>query len=111
MPSTAAISRCVHPSARIRRATATLLGSGTMRHRASTSVPAEISLFQAIEQIRGRVHLTVVIDLLVASRPDHRAVLEREPIDGVLEVLLLHQHALERLRVEAEGGAAFESLL
>ena len=40
-----------------------------------------------------------------------RAVLEREHVGRVLQVLLLHQHALERLRVEAERGAALQALL
>src|SRR5580692_2195069 len=52
-----------------------------------------------------------VLDLLVATHFDHRAVLERELVERVLQVLFLHQHALKRFRIEAEGGAALQALL
>src|SRR6478735_6621810 len=39
------------------------------------------------------------------------AVLQREYVLGVLEVVFLHQHALEGLGVEPERGAALQSLL
>ena len=54
--------------------------------------------------------LAVVLDLLVALDLDFRAILQHEPIAGIRQILLLHQHALERLGVEAEGGAALELL-
>ena len=57
------------------------------------------------------MHLAVIFDVLIPARFNDRAIIEREPVDGVLEVLFFHQHALERLGVEAEGGAALESLL
>src|SRR3989440_709011 len=64
-----------------------------------------------IKQIRRGVELAVVIDLLIAACLHDRAVLERELIDRVLEVLLFHEYALERFRVEAEGRAALQPLL
>src|SRR6202045_2807832 len=64
-----------------------------------------------VKQICRRVDLAVVIDLLIATHFDHRAVLERELVERVLQVLFLHQHALERFRIEAEGGAALQPLL
>src|SRR5580698_4175581 len=70
-----------------------------------------VAFFQRIVEIRGGMHLAVVFDLLVAPRLDLRAVLQREHVDGVLEIILFHQHALERLRIEAERGAALQSLL
>src|SRR5204863_2024528 len=78
-------------------------------HRASHA--PVIPVLDRIKQIRRGVELAVVIDLLIAACLHDRAVLERELIDRVLEVLLLHQHALERFRVEAEGGAALKPLL
>src|SRR3984957_19917409 len=54
-----------------------------------------VAFFQGIEQIRSRVHLAVVFDLLIAASFDFRAVLQREHIGGVLEVCFLDQHALE----------------
>src|SRR3546814_1465704 len=52
----------------------------------------------------------VVFDRLVARDFHHGAVVELEAVGGVGKVGLLHQHALEGGRVEAEGGAALEAL-
>ena len=57
------------------------------------------------------MHFTVVLDLLIASRLDFRAVLQREHIGRVLEVVFLDQHALEGFRIEAECRAALEALV
>src|SRR6266403_130542 len=70
-----------------------------------------VPVLDRIEQIGGGVDLAVVIDLLIATHFDHRPVLERELVERVLQVLFLHQHALERFRIEAEGGAALQALL
>src|SRR6478735_1488620 len=72
---------------------------------------AVVAFLQRIEEIRGGVLLAVVFDLLVASHFDFRAVLQREYVLGVLEVVFLHQHALEGLGVEPERGAALQPLL
>src|SRR3546814_18478142 len=52
-----------------------------------------------------------VFDLLVARDFHHGAVVELEAVGGVGKVGFLDQHALEGSRVEAEGGAALQSLL
>src|ERR1700730_10329794 len=65
-----------------------------------------IAFLQGVKQISGAMLVAVVFDLLVAARTDLGAVLEREHVSRVLQILLLHQHALERLGVEAEGSAA-----
>src|SRR5690606_37849881 len=70
-----------------------------------------IALFEGVEQVGGGVQLAVVLDLLVALDLDHAAVLQLEPVQGVRQVLLLDQHALEGGRVEAERGAALQALL
>src|SRR5690606_24955735 len=70
-----------------------------------------VAFLQRVEQIGGGVHLAVVLDLLVALRLDDGAVLERELVGRVLEILLLHEHALERLGVEAERRAPLQALL
>src|ERR1700686_3241402 len=77
----------------------------------SASHAPVVPVLDRIEQIGGGVDLAVVIDLLVATHFDHRAVLERELVERVLQVLFLHQHALKRFRIEAEGGAALQALL
>src|SRR5690606_30096752 len=76
-----------------------------------TSELAVIAFLEGIEQVGGGVGLAVVLDLLVALDLHHRAVLQLEAVQGVLQVLLLDQHALEGGRVEAERGAALEFLL
>src|SRR5690606_13573568 len=81
-----------------------------LRRRRSSEF-AVVALFERIEQIGGGVQLAVVLDLLVAARLDDGAVLEREAVGGALQILLLHEHALERLGVEAERGAALQPLL
>src|SRR6202140_2584859 len=77
----------------------------------SASHAPVVPVLDRIEQIGGGVNLAVVVDLLVATHFDHRPVLERELVERVLQVLLLHQHALERFRIEAEGGATLQALL
>src|SRR5882762_8920763 len=77
----------------------------------SASHAPVVPVLDRIEQIGGGVDLAVVVDLLVATHFDHRAVLERELVERVLQVLFLHQHALKRFRIEAEGGAALQPLL
>ena len=57
------------------------------------------------------MRFAVVLDLFVALEFDRRTVFERKRIDGVLQVLLLHEYALERFRIEAERRAAFQALL
>src|SRR5579883_872868 len=65
-----------------------------------------VAFLEGVEEIGGGMHFAVVLDLLVAPHLHLAAVLQREHVGRVLEVVLLDQHALERLRVEAEGGAA-----
>src|SRR5205085_1981555 len=72
---------------------------------------AVITFLECVVEIRGGVLLTVVLDLLVALHRDLGAVLEREHVGRVLEVVFLHEHALERFRVEAEGRATLQILL
>src|SRR6202040_4233543 len=61
-----------------------------------------IAFFQGIEQIRRGVHFAVVLDLLIAARLDFRAVLQREYVGGVLEIVFLDQNTLECFRIEAK---------
>src|SRR5579871_584797 len=70
-----------------------------------------IAFLERVEQVRGRVLLAVVFDFLVAARLDLGAVIHREHVGRVLEVLFLHENALVRLRVEAEGRAALQPLV
>src|SRR5690606_27732043 len=88
-----------------------VIASRLRRLSGAASELAVVAFLQRVEQVRGGVHLTVVLDLLVASRLDDRAVLEREAIRRAFQILLLHEHALERLGVEPERRAAFEPLL
>src|ERR1700704_4864830 len=88
----------------------TILRSILMVITSASHAPV-VPVLDRIEQIGGGVDLAVVIDLLVATHFDHRAVLERELVERVLQVLFLHQHALERFRIEAERGAALQALL
>ena len=67
---------------------------------------AVVAFFHGIEEIGGGVHLAVVLDFFVAFQIDRCAVLEFELVDGLLEVFLFHEHALEGFGVEAEGRAA-----
>src|SRR5262249_34578850 len=69
---------------------------------------AVVALFEGVEEVRCRVRLAVVDDFLVSLGFDDGAVVEREPIRRVLEVLLFHEHSLESLRVEAERRATLE---
>src|ERR1700674_5910065 len=57
------------------------------------------------------MHLTVVLDLLIASRLDLRAVLEREYVGRILQVVLFDQNTLEGFRIESKRRAALEPLL
>src|ERR1700730_3215024 len=70
-----------------------------------------VAFFQGIEEIRGGMHFAVIFDFLIASRLDFRAVLQREHVGGVLEIVLLDQNTLECLRIEAERGAALQALV
>src|SRR6185437_2415791 len=72
---------------------------------------AVVTLFQGIEQVGGGVGFAVVFDFLVALHLDHAAVFQLEAVGGVGKVGVLHQHALEGGRVEAEGGAALQAFL
>src|SRR5690606_33639249 len=72
---------------------------------------AVVALFQGIVEVGGGVDLAVVFDLLVALGIDDLAVLQREAVRGVLEVLLGYQYALEGFRIGAEGGAPLEALV
>src|SRR5690606_32472910 len=80
-------------------------------YRGDESELAVVTLFQGIVEVGGGMDFAVVLDLLVALGLDYRAVFQRELVGGVLEILLGHQYALEGFRVEAEGGAAFETLV
>src|SRR5688572_11991963 len=75
------------------------------------SEAAVVAFLQRVEQVGGGMHLAVVLDLLVPAHLDLGAVLHREHVGRVLEVVLLDQHALERLGIEAEGRAALEAAL
>src|SRR5882724_10394382 len=75
------------------------------------SVAPVIPFANRIKQVRRAVQLAVVLDLFIAARLDDRAVIERELVDRVLQILLLHQHTLECVGVEAESRAALEPLL
>src|SRR5213076_2299735 len=70
-----------------------------------------VPVLDRIKQIGRGVELAVVIDFLIAACLHDRAVLKRELIDRVLKILLFHEYALERFRVEAESGAALQPLL
>src|SRR6185312_13612066 len=72
---------------------------------------AVVTFLDGVVQIRGAVDLAVVLDLLIPLGLDLGAILEGEHVRGVLEIVFLHQHALEGLRIEAEGGAALQPLL
>src|SRR5690606_6077291 len=72
---------------------------------------AVIAFFQGVVEIGGGVGFAVVPDFLIAARFDKTAVGELEAIARILQIRLLHQHALESFRVEAERGAAFQALL
>src|SRR6188474_297648 len=61
--------------------------------------------------LRGALEFAVVLHHLVALQRELAAVLEREHVSRVLEVILLDEHALEGIRVETERRAAFEPLL
>src|SRR5262245_17044614 len=77
----------------------------------AVSKAAVVAFLERVIQVGGGVDLAVVLDLLVAAHGDDRAVLEDEVVERVLEVGFLHQHALVRLGVEAEGRAALQPLL
>src|SRR5690606_40341495 len=51
----------------------------------------------------------VVLYLFIALQGDFAAIVQGELIQGILKVLLFNQHALERLRVEAESGATLKA--
>src|SRR5258705_11162121 len=89
----------------------TIFLSMMMRAMVSASEFSVVALFEGIEQVRGRVHFAVVLDFVVALGFDRRAVLQREPIRGVLQVLLFDEPALERLGVEPDRGSPFQPLL
>src|SRR5512134_246881 len=72
---------------------------------------AVIPFLEGIEKVGGGVRLSVVLDLLVALERYLAAVLEREDVCRVLQVVLLDENALERLGVETERRAPLESLL
>src|SRR4030065_1365148 len=80
-----------------------------LRIRHSALETSAISFFQGFIQVGGIMGLAVVFDFLVTLHLDDLAALQLEAVGGVLEVLVLHQHALEGLGVEAEGGAALEA--
>src|SRR5262245_24004305 len=75
------------------------------------SKAAVIAFLERVIQVGGGVDLAVVFDFLVAPQHDHGAVLEDELVVRVLEVVLLDQHALVRLGIEAEGRAALQAFL
>src|SRR4051812_409270 len=72
---------------------------------------AVVAFFQCVVEVGGGMFLAVVFNLFVALHRNFRAVLEREHIGRVLEVVFLDQHTLEGFRVEAERGAALQILL
>src|ERR1700734_2335003 len=84
---------------------------GRGRWISTSSVASVVAVLHGIKQVRRGVHLTVVLDFLVTARLYDRTVIERELVNRILQVLLFHQHALERLRIEAERGAALQTLL
>ena len=55
------------------------------------------------------MHLAVVLNFFVTLQLDSGTVGQLKFVNRVLEVLLLDQDTLERLRVEAEGRASLES--
>src|SRR5688500_14831872 len=83
----------------------------SMRMALMASELPVVAFFQRVEEVRGGVPLAVVLDLFIAPQRHLAAVVQRERISGVLQILFLHQHALERFRVEAEGGAALQPLV
>src|SRR5437870_10620410 len=87
-----------------------IVSSWELRSAHASQAPV-IPVLDRIEQVGRGVDLAVVVDLLVTAGLEHRPVVEREPVDGVLEVLLLHQNALEGFGIEAESGAALQPLL
>src|SRR5881398_2580583 len=82
-----------------------IVSSWELRSAHASQAPV-IPVLDRIEQVGRGVDLAVVVDLVVTAGLEHRPVVEREPVDGVLEVLLLHQNALEGFGIEAESGAA-----
>src|SRR5690606_27135571 len=72
---------------------------------------AVIAFLERVIQVRSGVLFTVVLNLVAALGFHHGAVIQLEAIGGVGQVLFLHQHPLEGLGVEAEGGALLEPLV
>src|SRR3954463_13120330 len=70
-----------------------------------------VTFLEGVEQIGGGMCFAVVFDLVVALGLDYGTVFELEAVEGIFQIRLLDQHALEGGRVEAEGGAAFQPLL
>ena len=52
------------------------------------------------------MHFAVVFDLLIASRLDLGAILQREHVGGVLQVVFFDQDTLEGFRIEAETSCS-----
>src|SRR5690606_6911695 len=84
---------------------------GYMGYEACSLVLGVVPLLQCVEQVGRHVRLALVLDLLVTAGLDDGSILERELVDGVRQVLLLHQHARESGWVEAERRAALQTLL
>src|SRR6185369_56052 len=89
----------------------TIFLSMMMRAMVSASEFSVVARLEGIEQVRRGVHFAVVLYFFVAFGFDGCAVLQREPIRGVLQILLFDEHPLKRFWVEAERGAAFQALL
>src|SRR5207249_3931241 len=87
-----------------------IVSSWELRSAHASQAPV-VPVLDRIKQVGRGVDLAVVIDFLIAACLHDRAVLKRELIDRVLEILLFHEYALERFRVEAESGAALQPLL
>src|SRR5207244_12448469 len=86
-----------------------IVSSWELRSAHASQAPV-VPVLDRIKQVGRGVDLAVVVDLLVTAGLEHRPVVERALIDRVLDVLLFHQHALERFGVEAEVGAALQPL-
>src|SRR5690606_8470874 len=84
---------------------------GWARLPLAASILAVCSFLQGVKQVCCRVNLAIVLDLLVTFHANRAAIFQSELVGGVFQVLVLDQYALEGFRVEAEGGAALESLL
>src|SRR5207253_7256721 len=71
-----------------------IVSSWELRSAHASQAPV-VPVLDRIEQVGRGVDLAVVVDLLVTAGLEHRPVVDRAPVGGGLERLLLRQHARE----------------